>query len=87
MLFFEISQDDFEFLNSVSTSLFDDVKEVISDNGVVKIYFEDSDQLSQFQTDMSGAQTYFGMTPDYELTGIGRRMQDIYDQHFVTRTV
>jgi len=84
-MFFEIPKDDYDFLNSVSTTLFDGVKNVVVNGDNVKIDFEDEKQLSQFQVDMSGAQIYFGMTPDDELTGIGRRMQDIYDQYFVTR--
>ena len=85
MLFFEIPKDDYDFLNSVDTTLFDDVKNVVVKGDNVKIYFEDDKQLSQFQVDMSSAQIYFGMTPDDELTGIGRRMQDIYDWYFVIR--
>ena len=48
MLFFEIPKDDYDFLNSVSTTLFDDVKNVVVNGDTVKINFEDDKQLSQF---------------------------------------
>jgi hypothetical protein len=34
---------------------------------------------------MSGAQVYYGMSTNDELTDMGRRMQDIYDSYFVQK--
>lgn len=41
MSFFKIPKDDYDFLNSVNTTLFDDVKNVVVKGDNIKIYFED----------------------------------------------
>lgn len=85
MLYFELPISEYNFLKLIDTSMFDEVESTNQIDDTIRINFKTKVQLEDFQADMTGAQVYYGMTPDYELTGIGRRMQDIYDQYFVIR--
>ena len=85
MLHFELPVTEYEFLMSIDNSIFKSSENIIQTDDIVQINFKDELQLEDFQADMSGTQVYYGMSPDDELTGLGRHMQDIYDSYFVQK--
>ena len=85
MLYFELPVAEYKFLISIDDAMFKNSENIIQTNNIVQINFKDELQLEDFQADMSGAQVYYGMSTNDELTDMGRRMQDIYDSYFVQK--
>lgn len=85
MLYFKLPVAEYEFLISIDDAMFKNSENIVQTNNIVQINFKDELQLEDFQADMSGAQVYYGMSPNDELTDIGRRIQDIYDSYFVQK--
>ena len=84
MLKLKLKKADYDFLEGVSHDIFDFTSGLDKTEEEVFILFKDDEQWNAFDIDYSGAIVYYGMTPspEYEITDIGRRMENIHDEYF-----